>query len=153
MHCVGQCNQSRQSSQSRQRGKMLLGARVFSSLDECLDMGLDVPTWIAEDLIDNLSPQNTMYSDFNAPYEEFAILARNSRCMLYPGLHPWVSDRRRRILKSTMTPSNSRALAHTFYGAGADGISIYNHYVGFLRFPPFYPQAPVSYTHLRAHET
>ena len=138
-----------ENSQTRYQGKIQLGARVFSSLDECLDMGLDVPTWIAEDLIDNLSPQNTMYSDFNAPYAEFGILARNSQCMLYPGLHPWVSDRRRRILKSTMTPSNSRALAHTFYGAGADGISIYNHYVGFLRFPPFYPQALQIFHELR----
>jgi len=138
-----------ENSQTRSRGKIQLGARVFSSLDQCLDMGLDVPTWIAEDLIDNLSPQNTMYSDFNAPYAEFGILARNSQCMLYPGLHPWVSDRRRRILKSTMTSSNSRALAHTFYGAGADGLSIYNHYVGFLRFPPFYPQALQIFHELR----
>ena len=138
-----------ESSQTRARGKRLLGARVFSSLDECLDMGLDVPTWIAEGLIDNLCPQNTMYSDFNAPYAEFGALTRNSQCMLYPGLHPWVSDRRRRILQSTMTASNSRALAHTFYGAGADGISIYNHYVGFLRFPPFYPQALQIFHELR----
>ena len=136
-----------ESSQDGRR--MTLGARVFSSLDECLDMGLDVPTWIAEGLIDNLSPQNTMYSDFNAPYAEFGALTRNSQCMLYPGLHPWVSDRRRRVLESTMTPSNSRALAHTFYGAGADGISIYNHYVGFLRFPPFYPQALQIFHELR----
>ena len=127
----------------------MLGARVFSSLDKCLDMGLDVPTWIAEGLIDNLCPQNTMYSDFNAPYEEFGALTRNSQCMLYPGLNPWVSDRRRRILQSTMTASNSRALAHTFFGAGADGISIYNHYVGFLRFPPFYPQALQIFHELR----
>ena len=111
-----------ESSQTRARGKMLLGARVFSSLDECLDKGLDVRTWIAEGLIDNLCPQNSMYSDFNAPYAEFGALTRSSHCMLYPGLHPWVSDRRRRILQSTMTASNSRALAHTFYGAGADGI-------------------------------
>lgn len=129
--------------------RMTLGARVFSTMEECLDMGLDVPTWIDQGLIDFLSPENTMYSDFNAGYAEFGALTRNSQCMLYPGLHPWISDRRRRIMKSTMTPSNCRALAHTFYGAGADGISIYNHYVGYLRFPPFYPQALQIFHELR----
>ena len=137
---------------SREDGRKTLGARVFSTIDECLDLGLDVPTWIAEGLIDCLSPEHPMYSDFNAGYAEFGALTRNSPCLLYPGLHPWISARRRRILNSTMTPSNFRALTHTFYGAGADGISIYNHYVGFVRFPPFYPQALQIFHELRDPE-
>ena len=147
-----QCIRGLLDESGKEGRRITLGARVFSTIDECLDMGLDVPTWIAEGLIDCLSPENTMYSDFNAGYAEFGALTRNSRCMLYPGLHPWISDRRRRIMKSTMTASNSRALAHTFYGAGADGISIYNHYVGFLRFPPFYPQALQVFHELRDPE-
>lgn len=134
---------------SREGQRLTLGARVFSTIDECLDKGLDVSAWIDEGLIDCLCPENTMYSDFNAGYAEFGALTRNSQCLLYPGLHPWISDRRRRVFKSAMTPSNSRALAHTFYGVGADGISIYNHYVGFLRFPPFYPQALQIFHELR----
>ena len=48
-----------------------------------------------------------------------------------------------------MTRANDRALAHTFYGAGADGISIYNHFVGHLWPPPFYPQALQVFRELR----
>jgi len=123
--------------------RILLGARVFSSIEESLDMGLDVATWIAEGLIDYLSPEDTMFSDFNAPYAEFGALTRNSRCMLYPGLNRWTSRRRRRLQETesrgAMTPSNHTALAQTFYGAGADGISLYNHFCP-MPFPPFYPQ-------------
>ena len=38
-----------------------------------------------------------------------------------------------------LTASIQRALAQTFYGAGADGISVYNHFV-LSWLPPFYPQ-------------
>ena len=136
--------------------RILLGARVFSTVDECLDMGLDVPTWIAEGLIDYLSPGDTMFSDFNTPYAEFATLTRNSRCMLYPGLYPWTSHRMRmqeeaekRVL---LTPSHQRALAQTFYGAGADGISFYNYFHGHLRYPPFFPQTLQVFHELRDPE-
>ena len=131
--------------------RILLGARVHSTLEQCLDLGLDVPTWVAEGLIDHLCPMDPMFSDFNAPYEQFAALTRQSQCMLYPGLEPWTSQRararahiplERRVRGSaSMTRSNERALAHTFYGAGADGISVYNHFVGHLYPPPLYPQA------------
>ncbi len=133
---------------SRSRGRrLLLGARVFSSPEECLDLGLDVSTWIADGLIDYCSPQDTMYSDFNAHYAEFAALTRDSDCMLYPGLHPWSSHRMR--LKSAMTPSMYRALAHTFYSSGADGVSTFNHFVAHLWIPPFYPQSLQVFQELR----
>lgn len=111
------------------RGRRLqLGVRVFSTLEECLDMGLDVRTWITEGLIDYLSPEDVYYSDFNAPYADFGSLTRDSRCMMYPALHPYISMRRRYILRATMTPANYRALARTFYAAGADGICFFNHF-------------------------
>lgn len=136
--------------------RILLGARVFSSLEECLDKGLDVATWIAEGFIDYLSPGDTMFSDFNAPYAEFGALTRNSRCMLYPGLHPWTSHRKRMQEQAekriALTPSIQRALAQTFYASGADGISLYNHFVGLLWFPPFYPQTLWVFHELRDPE-
>ena len=114
---------------SPSRGKrILLGARVFSTLEECLDMGLDVPTWIAEGLIGYVSPEDVHYSDFNAPYAEFGDLTRDSHCLMYPALHPFISIRKRRLQKSSMTPANYRALARTFYAAGADGICFFNHF-------------------------
>lgn len=133
---------------SAARGRrLLLGVRVFSSLDQCLDLGIDVPTWIAEGLIDYVSPQDAMYSDFNAPYAEFGALTRNNHCRLYPGMHPWTSYRMRQ--KDVMTAPMRRALAHTFYGAGADGISFFNHFVGALWRPPFFPQALQIFHELR----
>ena len=94
-----------------------------------------------------------MFSDFNAPYAEFAALTRNSRCMLYPALHPWTSQRMRRQdeveKRVALTTSHQRALAQTFYGAGADGISVYNHFVGQLWFPPSYPQTLQVFHELR----
>ncbi len=145
---------------SQGRGRRIqLGARVHARLEECLCLGLDVATWIAEGLIDFLSPMDPMFSCFNAPYAEFAALARQSECMLYPGMAPWSSQGARKRVHFTaerhvpgsasMTRSNDRALAHTFYGAGADGISIYNHFVGHLWPPPFYPQALQGFRELR----
>ena len=132
--------------------RILLGARVYPSLEESLDNGLDVRTWVAEGLTDYLSPGDTMFSDFNAPYAEFADLTRSSRCMLYPGLYPWTSQgmrmREQAEKRIALTPSIQRALAQTFYGAGADGISFYNHFMQ-LWLPPFYPQTLQVFHELR----
>ena len=125
---------------SEARGRRIqLGARVFSTIDECLDMGLDVPKWISAELLDYVSPMDTMFCDFNAEYEEFGELTRNSSCMLYPTLNQWTSYRMR-MSGGGMSPSNCRALAQTFYGAGADGLTIYAPVAGFMRSPPFFPQ-------------
>ena len=58
---------------------------MFSSLQECHSMGLDVGTWIRKETVDYIAPQDIMYADFNVAYEEFAELARSADCMLYPG--------------------------------------------------------------------
>jgi hypothetical protein len=90
-----------------------------------------------------------MYSDFNAPYPEFAALTRGSTCMLYPALLPWSSVRARgRLDQIPLSPANCRALAQTFYGAGADGISIYNHFCAMWH-APFYPQSMQIFHALR----
>jgi hypothetical protein len=129
------------------KGKqILLGARVFSTLEECHKLGLDVPEWIRRGFIDYVSPADTMYSDFNAPYDEFAALTRSSHSMLYPAILPWTSFRaRRRRDEEQMTQANRIALAQTLYGAGADGISFYNHFEVLHgkggAHAPFYPMA------------
>jgi hypothetical protein len=128
----------------------LLGARVFSTIEECLHLGLDVAAWIGSELLDYVSPQDSMYADFNTPYESWAALTRGCRCRLYPGLLPWTSFRARyRRSQSPITPANHRALAHTMYGAGADGIAVYNHFVPAVWHPPFYPQAMQIFHQLR----
>ena len=39
--------------------RLILGVRVFANLEECLILGLDVPTWIDEGLIDYCCPMDT----------------------------------------------------------------------------------------------
>ena len=129
--------------------RLLIGARVFPTLEECLFLGLDVATWISEGLLDYVSPQDVMYADFNVPFEEFAALTRDSKCMLYPAMLPWSSLRARiRLNQQPLTQSNQRALAATMYGAGADGVAIYNHFTTMWH-PPFYPQSLRFFHELR----
>ncbi len=129
-------------TQGKVRGRKIeLGARLFSTLQECHDLGLDLETWISEGLLDFVCPQDIMYADFSVPYPEFAALTRPSSCMLYPGLLPWTSVRARgRLNQIPLSSASSRALAQTMYAAGADGISIYNHFCPMWSMP-FYPQA------------
>ena len=130
--------------------KLILGVRVYSTIEECVHLGLDIPAWVQENLLDYVSPQDTMYADFSVPYGEWAALTRDSGCLLYPGLQPWTSFRARyRRQGSRLSSATARALAQTMYGAGADGISIYNHFVASLWFPPFYPQAMQVFHQLR----
>ena len=142
----------------KQKGKkLLLGAHVFSTVAECQDLGLDVPTWIGAGLIDYICPADVMYADFNAPYQEFAALTRASNCMLYPSILPWSSWRsRKRLNQVPMTQDNRRALSQNFYGAGADGVSVYNHFeimhASGGAHAPFYPMAMHDFHELRHPE-
>lgn len=124
-----------------ERGRGLsLGARVFSTVEECRHLGLDLPAWIAQGLVDHISPQDVMYCDFHLPVAQWAALTRPSRCQLLPALLPWTSIRARgRLGQIPLTPENCRAFAHAAYAAGADGLSVYNHFLGFWH-APFYPQ-------------
>ena len=136
----------------RARGKdLLLGVRVPQTLDECHDCGLDIPTWASEELISYVSPGDTMYSDFNAPYEDFYNLTAGGSCRLYPGIQPYacVSDRSSHPMK----PENYRAVAKNMYGAGADGVSIFNFHMQWggikLDIANNYPQAMTYLRELR----
>ena len=121
------------------RKKLLLGARVFQTLDECRSLGLDVETWISRGLIDFVAPNDTMHTEPNVQYEEFRRLTHDGNCLLYPGMLPWTSQRmRRRLGNGHMSLDQQRAAAANMYGAGADGISFYNHFVT-LTWAPFYP--------------
>ena len=95
--------------------RRLFGARVFSSINECVDMGLDVEQWIGRGTIDYLAPQDIMFADFSVDYEEFAALTRASECMLYPGLLPWTSTgARRRVNQEPISQDTRRALAKPY---------------------------------------
>lgn len=123
----------------KRRKKLLLGARVFQTFQDCRSLGLEVPVWIRKGLIDYVSPADTMYCEPNASHEEFSRLCRPSKCLLYPGILPWSSIRmRRRLGGRPITLEQQRAVAMNMYAAGADGIFFYNHFVT-LSWSPFYP--------------
>ena len=129
--------------------KLRLGARVFQTLDECRQLGLDLETWISEGLIDYVAPNDTMHTEPNARYEEFSQLTRQRECLLYPGMLPWTSQRmRRRQGGQPMSLEQQRAAAANMYGAGADGIAFYNHFNP-LSWAPFYPQQLLELAEMR----
>ena len=138
------------AEQAKQRNKKLVvGARVFSSIEECLNKGLDVPAWVSQGLLDYLSPQDVMWTDFNLGFGEFGLLTGSSNCKLYPGLLPWVSQRARIQFESAPIPfDTARAYAHSCYQNSADGVSVYNHCV-VTRVSPFYPQLLQVFHELR----
>lgn len=130
--------------ESKQQGrKLLLGVRVPQTLEECHQLGYDVPTWIKEGLIDYVAPCDFFYPDFNAKYEEFAALTRSSDCLLFPTVHPLLC---RTDDVGLMRPENYRAAVRNMYAAGADGISQFNYmYHWVRRFHSRYPGPQSGY--------
>jgi hypothetical protein len=141
--------------------KLLLGVRVPETIDECHDCGLDIPTWIADGILDYVSPSAGMYANMNAQWDEFSTLAEGTDCRILPGVLPFcsASDARSdtvpwalqpgnkksgttehitfqsRVYLHPMNADNYRAIANNMYGSGADGISSFNfqeHYTGNL---------------------
>lgn len=107
------------------RGRHIqFGARVPQSLEGAAKLGYDVRNWILQELIDYVAPSDVIYTDFNARYEEFAVLTRATACKLYPTLQPlpcWNDQ------VNLLGLDHYRAAVQNFYGAGADGISLFNY--------------------------
>ena len=149
---TGLIKRVREMLNSRGR-RLLLGVRVPQTLEECRNVGIDVPTWIADGLIDYVSPQDAMFSDFNVKYEEFSNLTKDSDCLLYPGVLPYCSGLDR--TGPPFTLENYRALVHTLCKEGADGICLYNfqmHWDAFLkstRDPGPETMYPIALSYLR----
>ncbi len=144
-----------------------LGVRVPQTLEECTALGYDVATWTREGLVDYVCPCDFFYTDFNAPYEQFAELVRSTSCMLLPTVHPvlsWVDESR------LMRPENYRAAVANIVAAGAHGVSIFNPMYHWVRRatsearhqgpPSVYPTAlawlrqmrdPADYEHMPRH--
>ena len=138
-------------------GRLLLGAHVFATIDECQDLGLDVSAWVQDDLVDYLSPADVMYAEFNLPYDEWGALTANRPCRLYPSIMPWTGIiARRRAGQQPFDQDQQRALAHTMYAQGADGVSLYNHFEvmhgGGGAHAPFYPLSLHDSHHVRSDE-
>ncbi|MBM3739583.1 MAG: hypothetical protein FJW39_27770 [Acidobacteria bacterium] len=109
----------------RKRGRrLILGARVPQTLEECRMLGYDVRTWARRALTDFLCPSDFFHTDFNIRMEDFAAITKGTRCKLFPSLHPWIA---RGNDFHVHTAESYRAAANNYYAYGADGISLYNY--------------------------
>ena len=107
-------------------GRRILCVRVPMTVSDSTGAGLDVPTWVAEDLIDMVCPAHFYYSRWSQVMQalpEWKKITRGTRCGLYPTIHyggapgynhPW------------LTTESYRGMAHGYYQRGADGIALYN---------------------------
>ncbi|MEE3373307.1 MAG: family 10 glycosylhydrolase [Planctomycetota bacterium] len=142
----------------RERGRhLVLGVRVLQDLDACSRVGLDLPTWIRKGLVQYVAPGDIGFTEFNAPYEEFAQLARQHDCFIYPQVEARLQYVRRR---EHQTPAQYRAAASNIYGAGCDGLSTQNYFLHWgpkfsapgesgMERPEQYPRALQTLTQLR----
>ena len=107
---------------------------------ECLGIGLDVPTWIREGLIDIVCPMNfffTHWSDMIAYMPQWRQLTEGTDCGLYPTIHPWPATDYK---APYVTDASYFGAAYSYYQHGADGIALYNF---FLYWPHDDPSAMV----------
>ena len=137
---------------AQQRKTLTLGVMIPQTLEECHNLGFSLPTWVREGIVDYICPCDFHYPDFNASYEEFSQLTRESNCLLYPTLSPTLCHGDDTTL---LRPENYRALAQNFYGAGADGVSVFNYQYhwarkgGTARYPGPVEGYPLSLSYLR----
>ena len=112
--------------EGRRKGrKLLLCAVVPVTLQECHELGCDVPTWVGDGLVDILCPCDYNSAVLNAPYHEFGSLTRDTDGVyLMPAVQAHLS--RTLYTRNLMSLPAYRALVSNFYAAGADGISAFN---------------------------
>ena len=63
---------------------MILGHRVPVTLDECLNIGCDVETWVKEGYADYLLPMDFLMNDLNLRTDEFVKVGGGTQCLVYP---------------------------------------------------------------------
>jgi hypothetical protein len=109
----------------RKRGRrLILGARVPQTVEECRLLGFDINHWVKENLVDYLCPSDFFHTDFNIRMEDFTAITDGTRCKLYPSIHPWIARGNDFHVQSE---ASYRAAANNYYAFGADGISVYNY--------------------------
>ncbi len=98
------------------------GVRCPVTLEKCHAIGLELETWIAEGLVDYISPAPHWDSATDSPFEEFVDIAKDSECRVLgctseqvgPGQHP-------------LPPAGAlRAGAMNAWQQGVDGVYVFN---------------------------
>lgn len=131
------------AAKRRGRDRLMLGARVLSTLEECLDAGCDPRVWVEKGWLDYL-----IVAEYNCTWpgtrvDEFAPFCRG-RCKLLAQMgdgnggvwkgRPAITGRGEAMHAGfgacyagmLLTPAEARGAAHNFYTWGANGISFWN---------------------------
>ncbi|MCK4324873.1 MAG: hypothetical protein KAW89_10105 [Armatimonadetes bacterium] len=106
---------------ARRARPVLLSARVPDSFELAMNIGLDLKTWLEQDLVDILIAGGG-YAPFTLPVTQFTQMAHQYEVPVYPCIN----------LSAALNVSDGaylecvRALAANWYQAGADGIYLWN---------------------------
>ncbi|MQG38601.1 MAG: hypothetical protein FI718_01220 [SAR202 cluster bacterium] len=92
--------------------------RVPPTLYDSLRIGLDVETWIKEDLVD-LVAAGGGFMPFEMPIKEFVEAAKNSKCRIYGSFE---------ALRWALDEEVLYALAMRYWDAGVDGLYFFNYF-------------------------
>ena len=110
------------SDMVRSNGKnRIVGARVFPHLQMNLDFGLDVATWLKEELVDYVAPMYYGYFllDADLPLESLSDVAHAAGAEVYGVLQPYILRQDQHA-----TPAMLRAAVANYRARGADGLII-----------------------------
>ena len=108
--------------QGTRRGRpILVAAIVPDNFELALNVGLDVRTWIKEDLVDIVIP-GLGYAPFSLPVKEFTDLARQYGVKVYP----CINRKAPQHVSDEAISEGFRGVATNWYRAGADGIFFWN---------------------------
>jgi len=100
---------------------VLLAARVPDTFELAVNVGLDVKSWLQEDLVDILIAGGG-YAPFTLPAAEFAKVAHQYGVPVYPCINEGAAE----DVSEGAFLECVRALAANWYQAGADGIYLWN---------------------------
>ena len=99
---------------AKKRGRpQYLHVRVLADVDACCNRGLDVRTWVAEGLIDAISP-GCGYMTVTLDLKPWLALVKGKPCWIYPSINHW------------HTAEITRAWAKLMMLRGAHGLYLFN---------------------------
>ena len=101
----------------REKGKEFqLEVLVPRTLDAALQIGLDVRTWVGEELVDSIVPKHYILFNMDIPVEEFLSLVSGTSIRVAPCLEQ----------RMNVSDEKFRAAAARYWHAGVDSLYLYN---------------------------
>ena len=98
-----------------------LEVRVPSVAEVCHRIGIDILTWIREDMVDIATCSGIRYAEFEMPVDAFVEAAKATDVLVFAGFEPRLTSS-----ISLLTVDMWRAAATHYWKAGVDGLHIFN---------------------------